>query len=249
MARVDDRLRRHQRLIDGHRHGQRLEHRAELERAAGNLVEAFLVHVRPGRVDGGQRGGSHDLARRHVEHDAGRALRLVAAYSIGELGFDGVLHADVDRQAHGRALGERGALHGLDADHLVDIALDAGNAFVVDVDVAEHVSGQLAARIGTPQLATKIEARNTEIVHRLCRTRSQAAPHPDEAAVTVGQLLAQGVGVEIGEHDGQLFDGLVAVDDAPRVGEQRVGFDVGSQAGGRCDRRCRDARSSGQPSR
>ena len=162
-------------------------------------------------------------------HDAGRALRLVAAHRVGELGFDGVLHADVDRQAHGRALGERGALHGLDADHLVDVALDAGDALVVDVDVAEHVSGELAAGIGTPQLAAEIEARSTEIVHRLRRTRRQAAPHPDEAAVAVGEVLAQRVGVEIGEHDGELFDGLVAIDDARRVGEQRVGFDVGGQ--------------------
>ncbi len=66
-------------------------------------------------------------------------------------------------------------------------------------------------------------------MHRLRRARRQAATHPHEAPVAVGKLLAQRIGVDIGEDGSQLFDGLVAIDDARRVGEQRVRFDVGRQ--------------------
>ena len=130
-----------------------------------------------------------------------------------------MLRSDVERQTHGRALGQRRALHGFDADHLVDVALDAGDALVVDVDVAEHVAGQLAAGIGAAQLAAKIESRQAEIVHRLRRARRQTAPYPHEAAVAVGEIVAQPRRVHIGEHDGQLFHRLVAIDDARRIGE------------------------------
>ena len=123
-------------------------------------------------------------------------LRLVALNRAFKLGLDRVLHADVERQAHGRPLGERRTLHRLDADHLVDIALDAGDALVVDVDVAENVPGERASGIGAAQLAAEVEARQAEVMHGLRRLGREPAPDPDEAAGAVGKILSQRVPVE-----------------------------------------------------
>src|SRR5436190_17632446 len=117
-------------------------------------------------------------------------MRLVEIHGAGELGLDGVLHAHVERQAYGWTLGQRGPLHGLHADHLVDVALDAGDALVVDVDVTDDVAGKRSARVGAAQLAAEVEAREAEVVHGLRGARRQSAADPYEAARAIGQVLA-----------------------------------------------------------
>ncbi len=55
----------------------------------------------------------------------------------------------------------------LDADRLVDVALDPADTLVVDVDGAEHVAGEPARGIGAPQLLAEGEAGKAEIVNAL----------------------------------------------------------------------------------
>ena len=61
-----------------------------------------------------------------------------------------MLDADVEREAHGGAGGERCGVDSLDTDGVIDVALDAGDAAVVDVDVADDVAREPAEGIGTP---------------------------------------------------------------------------------------------------
>lgn len=78
-----------------------------------------------------------------------------------------MLHTDVDGQAYRRTLDQRRTLNRLHADLLVDVALDTGDALVVDVDRAQDVSGQRTARVGATKLATEVEAGQAQVVHPL----------------------------------------------------------------------------------
>ncbi len=101
------------------RHGERdgLENGSELEGAAGDLVETcgLETHGRASGIDLRQRGRRQHLARRDVEHDASGSFCAIALDGARKLGLDRMLHTDVERKAHGRALGQRRTLHRFDA--------------------------------------------------------------------------------------------------------------------------------------
>ncbi len=140
-----------------------------------------------------------------------------------------MLDAEIERQAHGRARRQRRRVHGIDTDLIVDVFLDAPDAAVVDIDGAEHVTGERASRIGTLQLVAERQARQTEIVDHLRDLRRHAAAHPDEAARPVGKSVAQFIRVEIRQHGGELLDQLVAVDHKRGIGKDRRGFEIGCE--------------------
>src|SRR5581483_4376620 len=100
----------------------------------------------------------------------------------------GVLHADVDREAQGGLGGPPRALHGLDAARFVEHALETGGAPVVGVDGAEHVPGECAQRVDALELGAEGKAWQPELVDALRLPWAQSARDPGETA----GLLAQG---------------------------------------------------------
>ena len=122
--------------------------RAEFEDAAGDAVEAVgLVGIlEAGGILVGERDGREQFAAVDIHEDAGRGVRLVLLHGRVERVGDGVLDAEIDRQADRRIFARRrrrgGRFGGADG---VDMALDAGDAAVVDVDLAGDVAGEDSA--------------------------------------------------------------------------------------------------------
>ena len=141
-----------------------------------------------------------------------------------------VLHAQIDRELD-RLLqpvgGEpRHVQRGKPA--AVEPFLDAGDALVVDVDVADQVRDLGAVRIDALVLGEEADARQAEpvdfllllgVISRLSQTKPRARAEP----------VAHFGGVEIGQHGGQQLDRLVDVDDPARLGEQRRRAHVGRE--------------------
>ena len=136
--------------------------------------------------------------------------------------------------------------------------LDAGDALVVDIDVAHHVRNHRAVRIDALVLGEEADAGNSQPVNLLLLLRRDFALEPDEAALG-RQPVAQFAGVKIGQHGGeQLFrlstsislrgslergrlhvggeDHAVAVEDVGPGGRQRVLTDAAARAVAVADR-------------
>ena len=140
------------------------------------------------------------------------------------------MHAQIERELH-RLLQPVGgkSRHMQRGEPLpVQPLLDAGDALVVDIDVADLVRHHRAVRIDALVLGQEADAGNAEPVNLLLLLGTDLALEPDEAALR-RQALAHFVGVEIGQHRGQQFFGFVHVDELARFGEQRRRLDVGGE--------------------
>ena len=141
-----------------------------------------------------------------------------------------MLHAQVDRKLY-RLLQPVGGKTGqvqIGKPVAVEPFLDAGDALVVDVDVADQVRDFGAVRIDALVLGEEAHARQAELVDFLLLLGRDLALEPDEAALGT-EPLAQIGGIEIGDHRGQQLARLVDVDDPARLGEQRRRPDVGCE--------------------
>ena len=79
-----------------------------------------------------------------------------------------MLHADVEREAHGPGRRQRrGPCTASTPTGLVEHALDAGDALLSVLTVPMHVAGERAQRIGALELVAEGEAGQAEIVHGL----------------------------------------------------------------------------------
>ncbi len=162
-----------------------------------------------------------------------------------------VLHAQIDGQID-RTL----QLVGCKPRHVqrgeplpIEPLLDAGDALVVDVHVADLVRHDRPVWIDALVLGQEADTRDPEPVNFALLAGRDLALEPDETALR-RQALAHLVGVEIRQHGGQQFNRLVNVDDLARLGEQRrrlyVGGDdlavtVENVGARRCNRVLRDA--------
>ena len=91
---------------------------------------------------------------------------------------------------------------------LVEVALDAGQAGIVDAGVAHDVGGGRALRIDAPLLGLELEAGNAEAIDQVVLARAQAALDPDEALVAV-ELLLDLVVLELGQRRDDLARGIL----------------------------------------
>ena len=110
----------------------------------------------------------------------------------------------------------------------VEPFLDAGDALVVDVDVADQVRHLGAVRIDALVLGEEADARQAELVDFAALLRRDLALEPDEALARTDAVAHFGR-IEIGQHRGQQLDRLVDVDDLARLGEQRRRAHVGRE--------------------
>ena len=108
----------------------------------------------------------------------------------------------------------------------VDPLLDARNALVVDVDVADDVRELVAIRVDTLVLSEKPDAGNAEMMHRLLLCRRDVPLEPRKAALR-RQPVADLTAVDAGQHAGQQFGRLVGIDDPARLGEQGRRLEIG----------------------
>ena len=92
--------------------------------------------------------------------------------------------------------------------------------------MADQVRHHRTGRIDALVLAQEADARNAEAVNLPLLLGGDLALQPDEALARV-QPLAHLGGVEIGQRAGQQLDRLVAIDEPPRLAEQRRCLHVG----------------------
>ncbi len=158
-------------------------------------------------------------------------MRLVLVARLDQLVAQRVLHAQVDGELD-RLLqpvgGEPGQVQ-VGEPAAVEPFLDAGDALVVDVDVADEMRDHGAVRIDALVLGQEADAGQAEpvdlaraacgVISRLSQTKRRLEDEP----------LAQLRRVEVGQHGGEQFDRLVDVDDAVRLGEQRGRAHVGRE--------------------
>ena len=169
-----------------------------------------------------------DLAGVHVGDDTGCGLRLEFIARRDQLLAQRVLRAQIDGQID-RTL----QLVGCKPRHVqrgeplpVEPLLDAGDALVVDVHVADLVRNDRPVWIDALVLGQEADARDPEPMNLALLAGRDLALEPDETALR-RQALAHLVGVEIRQDGGQQFNRFVNVDDLARLCEQRRRLHVG----------------------
>ncbi len=132
-----------------------------------------------------------------------------------------MLNAQIDRELHRLLLSVRSEARAVQIGEpaTVEPFFDAGDALVVDIDVAEHVRDLRPVGIDALVLGEEADPRDAEAMHLDLLLCGDLALEPHEAALRA-EALAQLGGVEIGHHRGQKLDRLVDIDDAARLGEQ-----------------------------
>ena len=191
----------------------------------GSSACARIVGIVVGHRDHGD-----DLAGADVEHDPGGGERLELRRARHELVAQRVLHAQVDRQLDRRLQAVGGEPRQVQRREPVAVEplLHAGDALIVDVDVADHVGDFGAVGIGALVLAEEADTGQADPVDVLLLLRRDLALEPDEAALR-GEPFAQFGGVEIGQFGGEQLDRLVDIDDVTRLAVERGHAHVGGQ--------------------
>ena len=172
------------------------------------------------------------------------AMRLELVARRDELVAQRVLHAQIDGELD-RLLQPVGGKAGqvqVGKAVAVEPFLDAGNALVVDIDVADEVRDLGAVRIDALVLVEEADARQADADRSPLLLRRDVALEPDEAALGA-EPLAQLRGVEIRQHGGEQLDRLVDIDDAGAARRRARARARRSPGFRRCGRGCRAARS------
>ncbi len=211
-------------------HGEHLEHRAHLVNAEAEPVEPVLVErlLAMVGIEIGQRHETDNLARMHVEDDAGRGLGMERGHGVRELLAQHVLHAEIERDGDGFvARGGLGMRHG-ELRVVVDELLDAGEASRIDVDQPHHVARDRTHGIDPPILLDETETGEPELVDFLLLLRGQLAPDANESPACF-QPFAQVGGVDVGKHARHLLDELVDIDHLGGIGIEGRALDVGGE--------------------
>ena len=141
-----------------------------------------------------------------------------------------MLHAQIDGkldrllQAVGGEPGEMQRLQPVAVDPL----LDAGDALVVDVDVADQVRHLGAVRIDALVLGQEANARQAEPVNLAALLWRDLALQPDESLAGADAVAHLGR-IDIRQHCGQQLHRFIDVDDLARLREQRRRAHVGRE--------------------
>ena len=153
--------------IHRHRHGERLEGRAELVDAERRAVEPRLGRSLAGGVgvELGQRGHRQHFAGVDVHDHPGGADRREVGHRLAQLMLQRLLDPAGDAEH------DRLAAPGRVAQLLVERALDPGIPLAVDVGVADDMGGEAGLRIEPVGLALQRQPRLAQRVDR----RDQAA--------------------------------------------------------------------------
>ena len=233
-ARVEFGVEIHAPAIEPHRQGQRLEGRTHFIDAGGQPVDARRIvgFLRIVRIVIGFRRHGDDLAGVDVEDQAGRGLGAEFLARLGQFVAQRELHAQIERQIDRPLQAVGGKPRHVQRGEALPVQpfLDAGDALVVDIHMADLMRDRRPVRIDALVLGEEADAGETEAVNFLLLLGGDFALEPDEAALR-RQPLAHFAGVEIGHHRGQQFDRLVDVDQLARLGEQRRCLDVGGDDG------------------
>src|SRR6185503_8530527 len=152
-------------------------------------------------------------ARRGVEHDRGRALRVPLRDRVAQhrlrVCLDRMVEREVDVAPVALRLGDdrvdrlaRGVLDdalatGPPGELLVERELEAGQAVVVDARVPDQLRGERELRVEAALLRIEPEARQTPFLELRRLRRVGLALDVDEAVRPVGQLLVDLVRVEL----------------------------------------------------
>ncbi len=176
---VDEIGRRNHALLERGRRGDDLERRSRLVDVLDRTIAAQLltrVAIRV-RIEIGRVGQRQNLAGVGIHDDRRPARRTSPLDAVAQLTLGDVLQKLVDGQLERRARGrwpldaaERAAARvaldqhraGPAEDQPVVRRLDAGQANVVDANVAEHVRGQIGIRVGALALLDESNARQLE---------------------------------------------------------------------------------------
>ena len=110
----------------------------------------------------------------------------------------------------------------------VEPLLHAGDALIVDIDVADNVRDFGAAWIVALVLIKEADARQALAVNLALLLRSDVALEPDEAALG-RQPFAEFRGIDIGQVGGEQFDGFIDVDQPARLAIERRHAHIGRQ--------------------
>ena len=110
------------------------------------------------------------IAGVHVEDDGTGRLALIGLDRVGDDVVDDVLDAEVDRELHRlqRLVAGQAGRGEIGEALLVDIFLHAGDAVVVDIDIAEDMRGGAAAGIEAAHFRTEADGGNAEARISLC---------------------------------------------------------------------------------
>ena len=158
----------------------------------------------------------------HVHNDAGRGLGVINLDCLAQLLAHHMLGTEIERDRH-RLVVAHGELR-----IIVDEFLDAGEAFVVDVDQPDHMASRCAHWIDAAIFLDEGEARQTKLVDFLLLLRRQFAFDADEASAGP-KLGAERLGVNVGEHARHLLGQFVNVDNFGRIGVKRRALDIGGE--------------------
>ncbi len=231
--------------IERHRDREGLEGRPHLEQAVGEAIEhrawirvSALARgaipldrlARVVRIEVGLRRHGDHFAGAHRIDQAHGGARLELLLGGDQLVAQRMLDAQVERE-HDRlllAVGCKARPVQLGEAVPVDPLLDADDALVLDIDVAELVRDLRAVGIDTLVLGEEADGRNAEAMDLRLLLRRDLAPQPGEAALAA-QAQAQIDGVEIGEDLDELGDLALNVEDAARLGIERGPLHVGRQ--------------------
>ncbi len=168
--------------IEGHRGVEGFEHRTQLVRAQGDLVEDPLLGLgrrqlgigRAGVVgiEIGQREHPDNLAGAHIHDDAGGTFGAEIADDLGQLLVEDELHAGVERQLD---------RPGITLDPGVERPFDAGEPVIVDPAKPDDMGGQVSERVDPALLMLELQTRDAEAIDLELLARGQAALDPDKA--------------------------------------------------------------------
>ena len=200
-------------VLQRHRRGLQLEGRAGLVHAGDGAVEALVVGgvVEQVGVVVGQADHGDDFAGAHVHHDGAGADRLELGLCGGQLVTHHRLHAHVEREAQRLAVAGQA---------MVEIALHAGDAMIVDIDRAHDLRRGAAERIAAFLARLEIDAGNAEVVDRKLLLRRDLARDVDELLLA-GQPSHDVVDIQRWQDRLQLLCRVLRVHQLERIGEHR----------------------------
>ena len=135
-----------------------------------------------------------DLAGAHVGEQAGGGHGLELGAGGDQLVAQRVLDPQVDRKLDRllQAVGGESRQMQIGEPAAVEPFLDAGDALIVDIDVADHMRDLGAVRIDALVLRQEADPGHAEPVNLLALLRRDLALEPDEAALGAEPLAQLG---------------------------------------------------------
>jgi hypothetical protein len=198
--------------IERHCRGEGLEGRAHLIGARRHPVEPVLFKRldRIVRIVVGQRRHGEHFAGVNIEHHASRRDCLVAVDCRGQFIAQHMLNPQIQRQPHRLEILVKRHANGRKVTEPlpVDIFLHAGDALVVDVDVTDDMRRGGTAGIEPAGLGPEADTGNAKCQDLALLLWRKLTPQPLEAGVG-GEFAMDPAQIEIGQHGGEQFDGLV----------------------------------------